>query len=1013
MRRTIAAALAFLLTLSLCCVPGASAQDGAQPPPAGITLSADPAGVPPGGTSVLTAAVGDASGQPVPGVRVDFAASAGRVDPASVVTDDQGRATATFTAPREPGQVSVTAQVYGTGLSTNVSVEVLAQQPPAGGGTVESTPGQALGVRVVDDGVYLRPPVDAVHISFDRAAVLADAEKIVFPLPIKEVAFHPAGFDCRLVLDPPLTEPGDYELAVLPGAFKALDNGGTNGEVRAVIRVREPLEPRISYAGRGTVGPHEPLYLEFAEPVRPLVTLGDIASFVLDREVARTDLATHLSEDGRKLYFVSAYFADLIRRGVALPEWLWRPGDPPPIAWEAGEHRLKVRLVGRAMVESQDGRKAWPVYESYAQDPLQDVQLADFTVSPTPPRLVGVAAGALLRDRDDWQSSGVWVAPGEGGVVDLGRWGFNAKLEAVLVFDVPVSIAIPGGTLTQWSRVYGPGGSEGVSFVSTTLWRSDSWYEVRVERECVPFGSGVVETVITQGVIRHCPDTEAAAGEITLRYTRGRAGYNRDAGGGHGWYQPYIPGFEPAQAYRLVWRQPVPFLMPKWHFSDPDTPEWYKKYAGEVDRYEGERMLRPLPGGRAGLAVVGGDGEAGVAVFGPDGLEWSSVPPHENRDEWGAFVNFRPTSNITGNLCANFNRSFYGTTHGSIVREWPAGSYYMACDVYARNDQGFGNGVEIYTSDGSLAWKTVFTRGPYFTPQGFVVYLWANDKGPSWQPLLPTVSRWARLGPGGEEWDAGTDVGLTAPGRDDLDGYTSADFGWNTPNLAWVQVDKQLNDLYRPHLASLPAKLGLEPQYDLVEFVPGSLYALLWNRDENRYELAYYVPAGQPDQPGAEPLRLEVDPPEAAVGVGESTYFTATVFYSDGSTRDVTLEAAWSVSDPLVASISGGLATGLKPGQVGVVAAWQGLEGTGKLNVIGPVCLEVRPAEATVKVGGVQQYRAYLIYSDGSERDVTGECAWSVSDPSVASIGQGAQGGLATGLKAGRVDVVATWQGQS
>lgn len=75
-----------------------------------------------------------------------------------------------------------------------------------------------------------------------------------------------------------------------------------------------------------------------------------------------------------------------------------------------------------------------------------------------------------------------------------------------------------------------------------------------------------------------------------------------------------------------------------------------------------------------------------------------------------------------------------------------------------------------------------------------------------------------------------------------------------------------------------------------------------------------------------------------------------------------------------------------------------------------PVRLEVRPAEATVRVGESQQYRAFVIYSDGSERDVTGEAAWSVSDPSIASVAQGQQGGLATGLKPGRVDVVAAWE---
>ncbi|WP_027716928.1 Ig-like domain-containing protein [Desulfovirgula thermocuniculi] len=144
--------------------------------------------------------------------------------------------------------------------------------------------------------------------------------------------------------------------------------------------------------------------------------------------------------------------------------------------------------------------------------------------------------------------------------------------------------------------------------------------------------------------------------------------------------------------------------------------------------------------------------------------------------------------------------------------------------------------------------------------------------------------------------------------------------------------------------------------------------------------------------------------------VGETVQYRAIATFSDGSEKDVTGEAAWSVSDASVASIGqgaqGGLATGLAAGQTDVVASWQGLTGTAKLTVIAPVRLEVRPAEATIRVGEVQQYRAYLIWSDGTEEDVTERCVWVVADGTDFATPEPAKG-LFRGKKAGRATVKA------
>lgn len=88
----------------------------------------------------------------------------------------------------------------------------------------------------------------------------------------------------------------------------------------------------------------------------------------------------------------------------------------------------------------------------------------------------------------------------------------------------------------------------------------------------------------------------------------------------------------------------------------------------------------------------------------------------------------------------------------------------------------------------------------------------------------------------------------------------------------------------------------------------------------------------QPQPP--QPVSLRVEPPEATVKVGESVQFRAIAVYSDSSERDVTAESTWSVSDPFVASIASGKATGLKAGQTDVTAAWQNLTGKARLTVV-------------------------------------------------------------------------------
>ena len=97
---------------------------------AAVTVSANPAAVPPTGATVtILAAVTDASGNRLTGVPVSFTASAGTLASTTVVTDSSGEARTTLTTDRET-TVTATAGAFSSsvaiGLSALPSVTVVA-----------------------------------------------------------------------------------------------------------------------------------------------------------------------------------------------------------------------------------------------------------------------------------------------------------------------------------------------------------------------------------------------------------------------------------------------------------------------------------------------------------------------------------------------------------------------------------------------------------------------------------------------------------------------------------------------------------------------------------------------------------------------------------------------------------------------------------------------------------------------------------------------------------------------
>lgn len=156
---------------------------------------------------------------------------------------------------------------------------------------------------------------------------------------------------------------------------------------------------------------------------------------------------------------------------------------------------------------------------------------------------------------------------------------------------------------------------------------------------------------------------------------------------------------------------------------------------------------------------------------------------------------------------------------------------------------------------------------------------------------------------------------------------------------------------------------------------------------------------------------VAVAPASASVAAGLTAAFAATGIYSDGSTQDVTLLAAWSSSDVSVATVSTGLATGKVPGQVAIDALYDGQLGTASLQVTAPVLqsVAVSPGAASIAKGLTQAFTASGSYSDGSTQDLTSSATWSSSDTAVATVSSG----VATGTGTGTATISAASGGQS
>ena len=141
---------------------------------------------------------------------------------------------------------------------------------------------------------------------------------------------------------------------------------------------------------------------------------------------------------------------------------------------------------------------------------------------------------------------------------------------------------------------------------------------------------------------------------------------------------------------------------------------------------------------------------------------------------------------------------------------------------------------------------------------------------------------------------------------------------------------------------------------------------------------------------------LTVGPSTPQVQQGGTFQMTATGTFDDGSTKNLTGSAQWSITPTTVATINTtGLITGVSAGSASVTAASGTVSGSTSVTVTlaNLVSIQVTPTNPAIRSGQTQQFTAIGTVSGGGTTDITNSVTWSSSSTSVAMI---TAAGLAT-----------------
>lgn len=152
---------------------------------------------------------------------------------------------------------------------------------------------------------------------------------------------------------------------------------------------------------------------------------------------------------------------------------------------------------------------------------------------------------------------------------------------------------------------------------------------------------------------------------------------------------------------------------------------------------------------------------------------------------------------------------------------------------------------------------------------------------------------------------------------------------------------------------------------------------------------------------------ITVSPAAFSIASGQNKQLSATGFYANGTSQDVTSQVTWSSNSASATVSSSGLVSGVSAGSATITATLSSTTGTSAATITTALLqtITVTPLTASIATGQTQQYMANGIFSDGSQTDITNSVTWNSSAPNVATINAS---GLATGASAGTASISAT-----
>ncbi len=147
--------------------------------------------------------------------------------------------------------------------------------------------------------------------------------------------------------------------------------------------------------------------------------------------------------------------------------------------------------------------------------------------------------------------------------------------------------------------------------------------------------------------------------------------------------------------------------------------------------------------------------------------------------------------------------------------------------------------------------------------------------------------------------------------------------------------------------------------------------------------------------------------------VGGSTQLTVRASRSDGTSVDVTAQAAYQSNNGLVSVSASGQVSGLAAGAANITATYQGFSAQVQVqvNAVAPTVTGITiSGGSSVKLLQLLNLTAVATLSDGTTQTVTGSATWSSSNPALLEL---ASSGVLRGLVVGNVTVTVTYQGHT